>query len=46
MTCQDCKHYNDKPHNLCKKWILPLERDEKPCKHFEPKDDSWESVSK
>ena len=57
MTCQDCKHYNDKPHNLCKKWIMPLDRDNEPCELFEPTqnnvgnaldalDDSWESVSK
>ena len=44
MKCEDCIHYNKSSSNLCKKWILPLERDEKPCKHFEPKEDSWADI--
>lgn len=57
MTCKDCKYYgketviDDKTYHFCTDsgdLILTGEEDEDcgMCLFFEPKDDSWESVSK
>lgn len=43
MTCKDCKHYNKASYCICSKYMLPLDRDDKPCNYFSYNEcvDSW-----